>query len=408
MNHSRNRKYAPVFVLSGSAIAIALSSGGCSAANSAEEAVANAKAAVSGCDEFSGGAASVAKLSIDGDAKAFVTASANLVALANTAEKDVLAACIGIATDLHIADTWTAKAPHAGAAPDDEVTEVCTQVSNKITAVLAVDASAMCTFVVSGGHCIVDETEQVKCESSCSTNTTCQPGDITTLCTPASLTGECDGSCDAMATCEGSVTTQAQCQGACEGKCTGMCDADPCMERHCKGACAGTCTGDCQIAAAAQVNCGASVSCRGGCSVKYVAPECETTVTPPVCNVSQTCQASCKSNVEVTSKCTPPGASLECSADVSADVQAVIDTVQKNLPAIVLLVNAQGTLALDAANNVVTTGKVVVNNLTKLGGKAFACAGAAAEADVSASASVNVSVSASSKVSGSCGGPTRS
>ncbi len=66
------------------------------------------------------------------------------------------------------------------------------------------------------------------------------------------------------------------------------------------------------------------------------------------------------------------------------------------MPAIVLLVNAQGALALDASSNVVTTGKVVVKNLTSLGGKAFACAGVAADADVSASASVNVSVSASS------------
>jgi hypothetical protein len=408
MTRSKHLKYVPVVVLAASTGAIALSSGGCSAASSAENAVSNVSAALSGCSEFNGGPASVATLSIDGDTKAFVTASANLVVLANTAEKDVLAACIGMATDLHVTDTWTAKAPSAGAAPDAEVTEVCTQAANKITAVLAADASAMCTFVVSGGRCVVDETQQVQCESSCATNTTCQPGNITTLCSPASLTGECNGSCDAMATCEGTVTTQAQCQGACEGDCTGMCDADPCMERHCAGACAGTCTGDCQLAAATQVNCGANVNCRGGCSVTYVAPECETTVTPPACNVSETCMASCKSQVEVTSKCTPPGASLECSAEVSADVQAVIDTVQKNMPAIVLLVNAQGALALDACNNVVTTGKVVVKNLTSLGGKAFACAGAAADADVSASASVNVTVTASSQVSGSCGGPTRS
>ncbi len=407
MKRSTHLKCIPVLLLAGTAGA-GLSTGGCSAASSLENAESNVSAALSGCDEFKGGAASVAHLSIDGDAKAFVTASANLVTLANTAEKDVLAACIGIATDLHVADTWTAKAPSPGAAPDAEVTEVCNQAANKITAILEVDASAMCTFVVSGGHCVVNETDQVNCESSCTTNTTCQPGDITTLCTAASLTGQCNGSCNAMATCEGTATTEAQCQGTCEGNCTGMCDADPCMERHCKGACAGTCTGDCQLAAASQVNCGVDVDCRGGCSVTYVAPACETTVTPPVCNVSQTCMASCKSNVEVTSKCTPAGVSLECSADVSSDVQALIDTVQKNMPAIVLLVNAQGALALDASSNVVTTGKVVVKNLTSLGGKAFACAGVAADADVSASASVNVSVSASSKVSGSCGGPTRS
>lgn len=138
----------------------------------------------------------------------------------------------------------------------------------------------------------------------------------------------------------------------------------------------------------------------------YKAPQCETTVTPPVCNVSEACKASCKSNVEVTSTCTPPGASLECNAGVSADVQALIDTVKKNLPAIILLVKARGQLVLDAASQVGTTGKVVVDNVTSLGGKSLACAGAAVESDVTASASLNVSVQASAKVSGACGGPT--
>src|SRR5579872_2805462 len=206
------------FVCAGAAATMCLSNGGCSAAGSVEGTVKGIQVAVSGCDEFNGGASSVASLSIDGDAKAFVTASAHLVALARTTEKEVLDACIGIATDLGVPDTWTAKAPSGSSAPDDEVTEVCGQVASKVNAVLAVDAAAMCTLVVSGGHCIVDETSQVKCESACTTMTTCQPGDITTLCTPASLTGECDGTCNAAATCEGSVTTQAQCLGACEGE----------------------------------------------------------------------------------------------------------------------------------------------------------------------------------------------
>lgn len=213
------------------------------------------------------------------------------------------------------------------------------------------------------------------------------------------------------------------------------------------------------------INCGASVDCRGGCSVTYTAPECETTVTPPVCNVSQACQSSCKSNAEVTSTCTPPGASLECNASasatvtsadettdaavgvadaasdaalasldatvasldastasldgsgtadafgavaVSANLQALIGTVKTHMPAIILLVSTQAKLFLDATSEVKTTGTVVVDNVTSQGGKALACATTAVSADVSASASMNVSVQASSNVSGSCGGPTSS
>ncbi|HLK40106.1 MAG TPA: hypothetical protein VKU41_25295 [Polyangiaceae bacterium] len=388
-------------------MAAAASNGGCSAAKNA---ISNAEGLASGCDEFKNGASSVSSLSIDGDTKAFVSASANLVAIVNTAEADVLNACIGICKDLGVADTWSAKAPSNHGAPDDEVTEACTQAANKIHAVLSADAQLQCSLYISGGQCTVDENAQVSCESSCTGMTTCQPGDITTLCSPAQLTGECDGSCNADAVCEGNAQTAAQCTGACEAECEGMCDSTPCHGTHCAGVCAGKCSGDCKVAADAQVNCGANVNCRGGCSVAYKAPKCETTVTPPSCKVSESCQASCKSTVEVTSQCTPPGASLECtgSANVSADVQAVIDTVKKNLPPIVELVKAKGQLALDAANQVVTTGNIVAHDATNLGGKAVACAGAAVSADASAAASLNVSVNASASVSSSCGGPGKS
>jgi hypothetical protein len=390
--------------LAGFAVATATANGGCSAI---DEAASNIQQASEGCDEFTGGESSVARLSIDGDTKAFVTASANLVAVADKAESEVLASCIAIDGDLRVADTWSAKKGDGGSS-DAEVTEACMQAANKIKAVLLAEASAGCQLVVSRGYCTVDEQEQVKCESSCTGAVTCQPGDITTLCTPAELTGECDGTCNAGAVCEGTETAQAQCQGSCEGDCTGMCDSNPCHGTHCKGECAGTCTGQCTLSSEAVVNCGADVDCRGGCSVAYKAPKCETTVTPPSCKVSQTCQASCASNVESKTTCTRPGTSLECTGTVSADLQAVIDTVKKNLPPIVLLVQTQGKLVLDAANQVVATGNLVAERVTTLGGKSLACAGTAVKADGSAAASLNATVQASGNVSMSCGGPSAS
>jgi hypothetical protein len=390
--------------LTGIAVAVTMANGGCSAV---DEAASNLKQASEGCDEFSGGESSVASLSIDGDTKAFVTASANLVAVADKAEGEVLASCIAIDQDLHVTDTWSAKKGDGGSS-DPEVAEACTQAAHKIKTVLLAEASSACQLVVSRGYCTVDEQEQVKCESSCTSAATCQPGDITTLCTPAELTGECDGTCKAGAVCEGTVTAQAQCNGSCEGDCTGMCDSNPCHGTHCRGTCAGTCTGQCTLSTDAQVNCGANVNCRGGCSVAYRAPKCETTVTPPSCNVSQTCQASCTSDVESKTTCTPPSTSLECTGTVSADLQAVIDTVRKNLPPIVLLVQTQGKLVLDAASQVVTTGKLVADNATRLGGKALACAGTSVMADANAAESMNVTVQASTNVSMSCGGPSGS
>jgi hypothetical protein len=397
----------PAALMAGAVVAIGMANGGCSAASEANAALSSVEQATSGCEEFDQGDTAVASLSIDGDTKAFVTASVNLAAIAAQAEVSVLAACKAIDVDLAIPDTWSAMKSDGGSS-DAETAEACKQAANKMKAVLESDASAGCALVVSRGYCFVDEQAQVKCESTCTGMTTCMAGDITTLCSPAELTGECDGSCKAGAACEGSATAEAQCKGACEAHCNGTCDASPCHGTHCGGMCEGTCDGQCTLAASAQVNCGAEVNCRGGCSVAYKAPQCETTVTPPSCKVSKTCEASCTSTVECKAKCTPPGASLECNGTVSADVQAVIDTVKKNMPAIILLVQTQGKLVLDAANQVVTTGKVVADQVTSLGGKAIACAGKAVQVDADASASLNVSVMASASVSGSCGGPSGS
>jgi hypothetical protein len=395
---------APASVLTGAVVVMAMANGGCSAA---KEAVSNVEQASQPCDEFDQGEGSINGLSIDGDTRAFVLASSNLADVANKAEAAILAACIGIDNDLSIPDTWSAMKADGGST-DAETTEACTQASNKIQAVLTGAASAGCELVISHGYCTIDAQAQASCEATCTGMKSCTAGDVTMSCTPAKLTGECNGYCKAGAVCEGKVTAQASCQGSCEADCTGMCDSNPCQGTHCKGMCAGMCTGECKVMASDTVMCGAQVNCRGGCEVAYTAPACETTVTPPMCTVTEQCQSSCTSNVEAKAVCTPPGASLECSGTVSSDLQLVIDTVKKNLPAIILLVQTQGPLVLDAANQVAITGKVVGNEVTSLGGKAISCAGKAVSADVNATASLNVSVQASAKVSGSCGGPTTS
>src|SRR5579862_7767309 len=119
--HIRTR--IPGLLVVGSLVADALYNGGCSAVG---EAVSNAEQASSGCDELNGGEASISKLSIDGDTKAFVTASANLVAVATSTELEVLNACKAIDKDLEVTDTWSAMAPDGGP-PDAETSEACGQ-----------------------------------------------------------------------------------------------------------------------------------------------------------------------------------------------------------------------------------------------------------------------------------------
>src|SRR5579872_6981375 len=266
--HDTNRRVLTLRRSGGPLVALLLgvplfASGGCSAADNA---VNNAEGLASGCNELSGGPSSVESLSIDGDTKAFVMATANLVALVDDGERVVLAACTGIDQDLGVNDTWSAKAPKGSAHPDDEVTEACHQASAKISAVLS-RAQAQCNLFVSPAHCTVDEEAEVKCESACTSKETCTPGDITTLCSPAQLTGECAGECKAHATCEGRADVQTSCSGSCALDCDGMCDGVAIHQKHCGGRCDGMCDGDCTVAEAAEVSCGSHVHCRGGCTV---------------------------------------------------------------------------------------------------------------------------------------------
>jgi hypothetical protein len=450
MKNRASFRILPALLLGGTVALAAGANGGCSQAAGLAE----------GCSEFNGGASAVASLSIDANTKAFVSASADLVAVGKAMEAAVLKACIAIDVDLGVTDTWTAKAPTDGSNPDAELTEACNQASAKIQAILAAgeQAQAFCSLSVSGGQCTVDASVQATCEGQCTGSAMCQPGDVTVRCDPGQLSGQCDANCSASAVCEGSASVAANCQGSCEADCQGECDATPgtapkvdcqgtCSGKcygtcngtatgaggmancsgtcagqcdanctyqpgmtpkvHCAGTCTGKCTGSCKLAANAMVNCGAMVNCKGGCSVAYKAPKCEGELKPPSCNVDANCEASCQSHAEATASCTPPQVALDCTATATGDIPKLVATLQANLPAIVLAVESQGQLAIKASGHVVSSGTAVVANITSAGGKALACAQAAVSGAASASASVNVSVMASASVSGSAGGPTK-
>jgi hypothetical protein len=444
MNNRKGFRYVPGVVLAGAIAAVALANGGCSAANTLA-------GAAQGCNEFPGSVASL-QAQLDGNTQAFVSASADLKAVVDGIETAVLTSCMNIDKDLGVTDTWTAMAPMPGAAPDAELTEACNKASAAISAVLMGDAGAQitCGLSISGGQCTVDASVQASCDASCTGGASCTPPDVMVACQPGELSGQCSGMCNASATCEGSVMAAANCQGTCSadcqgtctpgtapmvecsgtcmGNCTGTCDANsvtgakcagvckgqcdaacmytPGTPAHCNGSCKGTCTGDCKLDATAMVMCGAMVNCKGGCSVAYTAPKCEGELTPPMCNIDAKCKAGCQGHAEAKASCTPPTVSLECNTMVSGQLQALVTTLQTNLPAIISAVQTQGALAVTAAGHVKDTGSAVVSGLGSASGKALVCATAAAQASVKATASINVSVMASASVSGSAGGPT--
>lgn len=434
--------HLPGALLAGSLAAIAataLGAGGCSGASPAPE-------AAPACAEFPG---SVGALSLDADTTAFVDASADLLDLVTNLETTVLDACAGIARDLLVDDTWTAKGPLNRGSADAEVTEACSQASGAVAAALhpaARDAGLKgpipCGVSVSGGGCTVDANVQGACVATCSGGASCKAPTVLMNCPPDEITGVCSGTCRSSATCEGSLGAPARCQGSCaagcsgecdgsaskpaecagtcsghcvggctegtmvagvcSGTCTGRCDAACVISQgtavHCSGACRGTCTGDCKLDASASIGCGKGVDCKGGCTGTYAAPSCEGKLSKPACGADANCQASCQSSALIQASCTSPIVSLACGAPSSAGLQALIATLQANLPALLEAAETEGPLVVDAAATLTGVGQAIAKNTGSLSAKAIACAQAAGRTDSTAEATLMNSIASSASV----------
>ena len=399
------------------------------------------QAAASGCDEFQAGAQAVATLEVDAKVKAFLQASAELREVSNGIKADVKLACINIATDLGEADRWS------GGDSDSALTDACNVAASKIDAIMSATVQAGASFAleVSGGQCSIDAEAQASCEAACKADVKCTEATVEVRCPPAELSVQCDAECKADAVCEGHTdvaancmgkcesecqgeckgelrgTTAGGCAGTCEGKCdgvatpaggmvgcTGTCEGrctQPAAGANCRGKCAsscnGKCRGECKLDAMANLNCGAGVTCKGGCTGTATQPKCETELVPPVCTGDANCQSSCSAQASAKMICTPLAVTLTANVE-TADFAKVKATIEKNLPAILITAKTKGQLAARALEKVAASGQAVVSVSTNLGGKAIACAGTAAEASIKASASMSVSVSASANVTSTC------
>ncbi len=379
-------RHVPGARFAGPIAAMALAGAGCSAASSVPDAAPT-------CGEFP---ASVGALSLDPDTTVFVTAAASLLALVTNMETTVLDACVGIATDLLVDDTWTEKGPLNRGTAEAEVMEACAQASRAISAVLhpAKDAGTQsptsCGLSVSGGGCTVDPTVQAACVANCSGGASCPPPTVLSNCSPDVTTGLCGGACNS--TCEGSATAPGACEGSCSGACSVRCDgslsnpvecqgtcsghcAGTCtvvmtnaglcsgtcsgtcdatctlgqgVTEYCSGECKGSCTGNCKLDANSAINCGALVDCKGGCAGTYTSPTCEGKLTQPTCSADANCQESCQASAVVDASCAPPTVSLSCSGPSDGDLLALMATLEANLPGLLEATQTQGPLVADA------------------------------------------------------------
>ena len=366
----------------------------------------------SGCDEFQSGTEVPSDLTVDGDVKVFLQASADFGGQADAIRDSVFTACSHIALDLKATDTWSSLDDVNARISNDSGTGACDAAAKQIEAILvhASSVKANVAICISRGECHMDFDAQTQCDRQCSTDTQCNPGTVETRCEPASLSVMCSSACAAEAECAGTQDRPANCMGKCEAQCEGECKGectnadgtrtvgDPNCHGKCSSSCNGTCRGLCKIDNPDGVQCGADVRCVGGCSGSFTAPECTTQFNPPTCTIKQECHDSCTAKVTAHAVCDPPIVSVFADVQTDADVQPLIDTLKANLPPLITAAELHGKLLVDAGTRLATSGETLSGRVGDLDGKSLACAAKASTSSADVLAAVNVSVDASARI----------
>lgn len=392
------------------------------------------------CSEFKVGGdqkALAATLNVDasiaGEFNAFAQAVSDVSVTAAAILDEVSISCGNIASDLG-ADA--AKVREAQALkPAERVKALCDLATATLQANAAIKAAGTLTVQYQPPKCEASFDAKAGCEANCKVDANCNIDATPPKCTGGELSvscqGECSGSCEGTveaaancegkcsATCEGScvatggvaVDCDGQCDGNCTGECSGTlaggkcsgtckgkCDAT-CTARAgakvtCNGTCNGSCTGKCELAANAKIKCDGQ--CKGSCTGKATAPKCEGGKFESNCEVKGDCKANCDASVSARAECRPPAVAVVASAKVSADLQLQLDTainsLEANLPALIVAVKARGEAFLGSVNAIAGGGAKIVAS-RKLSAKGGLCIGtvmapAVGEAVVAAKAGI--------------------
>jgi len=372
--------------------------------------------------------------SIQGQMAAFANATGDLSAVAGTAMADVTGACRNIATDL---GNDPNDAGANGKTGVDLLNFWCGAATAKITATVSVSVQGSLTLSVTPPECSVSVTAQASCQGGCDVSgkcdvkanpPTCTGGQVELSCTgsctgSASATIDCSGSCSG--TCSGSCVAQGgvDCTGKCDGTCTAKAGVGTGTGAQADGTCNGTCSGTCSVTAPG-VKCSgtcsgkcdatcappqgqATVNCSAGCSGSATPISCKGGKLEGGCKVDASCQANCNASAQAKATCTPPSVSIQGSIKAGADVQfaALVTTLKTNLPALLLVIQAQGkSFAADIQASIQGGASLTTSgNLSAAGG---VCVADMVVAATAGAANFAATLQASINVSTAIGGPT--
>ena len=381
-------------------------------------------------------------VSIKGQMDAFASASGNLSVVAGTALADVTGACKNIAVDLG-GDANDAGAN--GKTGVDLLNFWCGQATTSINATFTATgtAKASLTLDIEPPKCEVSVSAQAKCQGSCDVSGKCDIKANPPKCTGGTLDIDCKGDCNVSASaptidcqgsctgnCSGDCTAQGgvavDCQGTCSGHCTvdgtatgasavqadgscaGKCDAT-CTAKatapavKCSGSCSGKCDATCKASPGQ-----ASVKCSGSCAADYTPLSCSGGKLEGGCQVDANCQANCNASAQASATCTPPSVKIAFSGSVTAGAEgkfsALVATLQTNLPALLLVIQAQGQAILTDLQGL-AQGAVSITGSGKLDVKSTACLANMTASAASSLTSFQATLTAAINVSGSVGGP---
>ena len=342
-------------------------------------------------------------------------------------EADVAAACAAIAEDLG-----------EEGFNDKSVEEACQAADRGIAAHL--DVGIEIELIATPPRCHIDAQARVDCEAGCQIDIECTEPELHVRCEEGKFAVECDVDCEAnveayceleadfVAECQGSC--EGYCEGGCEGSCNGSCDGrcngecegstdgdgrcdgicqgtcEGSCSGSCSGSCAGSCEGSCRVEANAKAECGAEANfyCRGGCTKEISPPRCEGSFEPPRCEGSADCHASCEAQASFAAECTEGELHVNIRAHAEG-AEDLVDTLEANLPKILLVVDGYGELFKDAGAFVRSVERLAAGlkdnllcaavKLEALGNAVASTAAAAASVSVTVEFSACVSASAS-------------
>jgi hypothetical protein len=139
-----------------------------------------------------------------------------------------------------------------------------------------------------------------------------------------------------------------------------------------------------------------AAQCSGMCSTMGTPLSCKGGTLQGGCMVDANCQANCNASASATAQCTPPAVNITVSGTSSDQIAALVDTLETNLPNLILVVKARGMAfanlisTVSASGSATLSGGIDVQGAACLAQIAPAVAQAATDFPVAVSASVNV------------------